>query len=63
MQFILPAKYQSINDCPKPLDPNVKLIELKERIYAVRTFSGSWTLDSSKSVKEELIKVLDEEKV
>ena len=52
MQFILPAKYQSINECPKPTDPNVKLIELKERVYAVRTFSGSWTHDESKSVKE-----------
>jgi len=52
MQFILPAKYQSINECPKPTDPNLKLIELKERVYAVRTFSGSWTHDESKSVKE-----------
>ena len=45
MQFILPAKYQSINDCPKSLDPNVKLIELKERLYAVKTFSGRWNYD------------------
>ena len=52
MQFILPANYQSINEYPKPPDPNLKLIELKERVYAVRTFSGSWTHDESKSVKE-----------
>ena len=55
MQFILPSKYQSISDCPKPLDPDVKLIELKERVFAVRTFSGTWDYDLSKSVKDELI--------
>ena len=45
MQFILPSKYQSISDCPKPSDPDVKLIELKERVFAVRTFSGTWNYD------------------
>ena len=45
MQFILPSKYQSISDCPQPLDPDVKLIELKERVFAVRTFSGTWNYD------------------
>ena len=45
IQFILPSKYQSISDCPKPSRTEVELIELKERVFAVRTFSGTWNYD------------------
>lgn len=42
MMFLLPAsKYSSIEQAPKPSNPNVRLQQLPARLQAVRTFSGN----------------------
>ena len=42
MMFLLPAsKYASIEQAPKPSNPNVRLETLPARLTAVRTFSGN----------------------
>ena len=40
MAFVLPAKYQSVDAAPRPLDPRVKLRAGMERKCAVLTFAG-----------------------
>mmetsp|Transcript_22315 Transcript_22315/g.43409 ORF Transcript_22315/g.43409 Transcript_22315/m.43409 type:complete len:191 (-) Transcript_22315:156-728(-) len=39
MQFLLPSKY-TMDSAPIPMDQNIKLVEVPERILAVHTFSG-----------------------
>ena len=42
MMFLLPAsKYGSIEEAPKPTNPNVRLETLPARLSAVRTFTGN----------------------
>jgi hypothetical protein len=41
MAFFLPAKFTSVENAPKPLDPNIKVVQLPERNMAVITFSGN----------------------
>eukprot|EP00475_Leptophrys_vorax_P018328 TRINITY_DN2500_c0_g1_i1.p1 TRINITY_DN2500_c0_g1~~TRINITY_DN2500_c0_g1_i1.p1 ORF type:complete len:227 (-),score=41.99 TRINITY_DN2500_c0_g1_i1:100-735(-) len=40
MAFILPSKYQSVEDCPVPTNQNVVLKEIPERYSAVHRFYG-----------------------
>lgn len=42
MSFILPSKYQSLDQLPAPNDSGVKLRETNPKEYAVCTFSGAW---------------------
>jgi hypothetical protein len=50
--FSMPEKY-NISNIPKPLDPEVKIREVPERLVAARTYSGSWS--KSKFEKNEKI--------
>lgn len=38
MQFVMPSKYTSLDELPKPKDPRVVLRELPERFMAVKQF-------------------------
>lgn len=40
MQFLLPEKYRTAEDAPKPVDERVVIREMGERKYGVVTFSG-----------------------
>jgi len=58
MMFILPAsKYKHISEVPRPINPNIKIIELPERTYAVRQFNGNMNYSAA---KENLQLLLDD---
>ncbi|CAN1142414.1 Heme-binding-like protein At3g10130, chloroplastic [Linum perenne] len=40
MEFLLPAKYQKVEEAPSPVDERVVIREVGERKYGVVTFSG-----------------------
>jgi len=40
MAFVLPSKYKSVDEAPKPLDPQITLRQVGPRTAAVLTFSG-----------------------
>ena len=42
MQFILPSKYTSLTEAPKPTNKLVHLVKLPERLLAVDEYTG-WT--------------------
>ncbi|KAF3779294.1 hypothetical protein EJ110_NYTH32178 [Nymphaea thermarum] len=55
MQFVLPgSKYSKLEDVPRPADPRVVIKQVKERKYAVVTFSG---VANDKVVHEKLLKL------
>lgn len=54
MQFVLPSKYQKVDDAPKPTDERVVIKEEGEKKYAVVRFSG---VASDKVVEEKVRKV------
>ncbi|XP_078178647.1 SOUL heme-binding family protein [Carex rostrata] len=54
MQFVLPSKYQKVDDAPKPTDERVVIKEEGEKKYAVVKFSGVAT---DKVVEEKVRKV------
>jgi hypothetical protein len=43
MAFVLPSKYKTVEEAPKPIDPLVSLRQLPERDTAVLTFYGTAT--------------------
>ncbi|KAL5729934.1 hypothetical protein ACHQM5_002821 [Ranunculus cassubicifolius] len=56
MQFILPSKYSTAEEAPKPTDDRVVIKEVGEKIYGVLKFSGLAT----DSVVEEKVRKLKE---
>merc|ERR1712188_174427 len=48
MQFILPSVL-SMENAPKPASPDVELVQLPSRTYAVRQYSGSTTIEETDS--------------
>ena len=42
VQFVMPAKY-TLETLPKPIDPQVKILEVPARQVAVYRYSGSWS--------------------
>ncbi|KAF3334096.1 heme-binding-like protein [Carex littledalei] len=54
MQFVLPSKYQKVDDAPKPTDERVVIKEEGEKKYAVVRFSGMAT---DKVVEEKVRKL------
>ena len=54
MQFVLPAKYKSVEEAPKPLDERVVIKAERERKYGVVRFSGVAT---DKVVQEKVEKL------
>lgn len=53
MFFKMPSKY-SLASLPKPKDERVKISEEPEKIYAVITYSGSWSKKDFSEKKKEL---------
>ena len=40
MQFVLPSKYTSLGQVPRPIDPRVRIREVPPKKYGVVTFNG-----------------------
>eukprot|EP00931_Biecheleriopsis_adriatica_P001633 TRINITY_DN102049_c0_g1_i1.p1 TRINITY_DN102049_c0_g1~~TRINITY_DN102049_c0_g1_i1.p1 ORF type:complete len:213 (+),score=40.23 TRINITY_DN102049_c0_g1_i1:244-882(+) len=50
MMFILPASiYSSIEQVPKPTNPDVEIVQLPEQLQAVRTFSGNFRAERARN--------------
>eukprot|EP00045_Choanoeca_perplexa_P001297 m.18807 g.18807 ORF g.18807 m.18807 type:complete len:96 (+) comp10856_c0_seq1:448-735(+) len=59
---MLPAKY-TLETAPQPTNPDVKIAELPAATVAVRTFSGSTSIDTCQPEVEALLADLDEAKI
>jgi hypothetical protein len=57
--FVMEKKYSMIS-LPDPLDERVRLLERRERIVAVRRFSGRWTEANFAANQRELLAALEE---
>lgn len=62
MSFILPSKYQSIEDLPIPNNENVKLEVVEPYTAAVLRFSGKWTPSSTNTQLKRLLELLPSDK-
>lgn len=62
MLFILPAKY-TMETAPKPKDPNVRLVEIPERVLAVHKFSGVADNNMVREKQAYLLSLLEKDKV
>lgn len=62
MRFFLPASYANANEAPKPTKENVKVIDVPERIVAVRTFSGHFRRENIEKNRAELLEALKNDK-
>jgi len=58
MSFILPSKYQTVEDLPVPNNQNVKLEVVEPYTAAVLRFSGRWTLASTTTHLKQLLEQL-----
>ena len=59
MRFFLPAsKFSRASDAPKPTSDDVNVIEIPERVVAVRTFSGYLRRNNVEENKEKLLEAL-----
>jgi hypothetical protein len=63
MQFMLPAKYDSMEKIPKPTNPAVHITEIPPAVGAVHRFHGSYQMDICKGMAESLVKQLREDGV
>merc|ERR1712159_217000 len=54
MQFILPSVL-SMENAPKPTSPDVELVRLPPRTYAVRQYSGSTTIEDAAGRVQEFV--------
>jgi SOUL heme-binding protein len=53
MHFVMPSQYQQ-KDLPIPLDPDVRIIALPAKRYAVLRFSGFNSLEKTEKLAQEL---------
>lgn len=58
MAFVLPSKYKTVEEAPKPVDPLVTVRQVPERDTAVLTFYGTATDDAISKRAAELAGVL-----
>merc|ERR1711907_307788 len=58
MQFILPSVL-SMENAPKPSSPDVELVRLPSRTYAVRQYSGSTTIEDATGRVQEFVTDLE----
>lgn len=64
LQFLLPAKYKSVEEAPKPTDPAIKLGMVEEgRCEAVLSYSGNSSSDRTKGKANELLTFLKRDNV
>mmetsp|Transcript_9491 Transcript_9491/g.15769 ORF Transcript_9491/g.15769 Transcript_9491/m.15769 type:complete len:226 (+) Transcript_9491:221-898(+) len=61
MQFMLPAKYDSIDKVPKPTNPNVHVKELPATVGVAHRYNGSFAPDRSTKMALGLAKQLKED--
>jgi hypothetical protein len=62
MKFLLPSKYQSMEDVPKPTNPAVKLELIPSgRCEAVHTFTGNFNMKRASEEAEKFITLLKED--
>lgn len=62
VRFTMPRKY-SLNSLPTPWNEKVKIFEEKEKILAVRKYSGSWSKENFEKEKKLLIDELRKHKI
>ena len=63
MAFILPNKYQSVDQAPEPEDPRVKLVGLPRRVVAAKGFGGYAREEDVEKQKAALLKLLQDDAV
>jgi hypothetical protein len=61
MSFVMPSKYQSIEDLPIPKDPRVQLSEIPEHTVAVLRRSGSLSAALSVKMEKELRELVEKD--
>jgi hypothetical protein len=54
MQFILPAKYDSLKKIPKPINPDVHIKVIPPQIGAVHRYSGAHSVSRDRQIATEL---------
>merc|ERR1712166_1431283 len=59
MRFVLPKKFKTKEDAPQPTDTRVELIDVPERMVAVKTFSGLISMDQSETMANEFKAALE----
>ncbi len=62
MAFMLPSKY-NMETAPAPMDDNVEVKKLPERLVAAIRFSGRWTERNLTKNEERLIENIEEQKL
>ena len=60
--FVMEQKYDMAS-LPKPLDPNIRLVEKSARVMAVRRYSGRWNGKADLKQREALLAALETDKV
>jgi hypothetical protein len=62
MAFILPSKYQIVEDLPIPNDSSVKIEVVEPCTVAALQFSGRWTLEATDGQTKRLLEMLHDDK-
>ena len=60
MSFVLPAAYRRAKDAPQPTDQRIELVDVPARLVAVKTFSGTITMEGATSMAVQLKQDLEE---
>mmetsp|Transcript_74300 Transcript_74300/g.145140 ORF Transcript_74300/g.145140 Transcript_74300/m.145140 type:complete len:146 (-) Transcript_74300:158-595(-) len=63
MAFLLPSKYKSVDDCPIPQDPRIKLISHDETTIAALAFSGRVTEEIVRHRLSQLLKAVEQDEL
>lgn len=61
MSFMMPAKYKSIDELPKPKDSRVSFKSIDAKTMAVMTFSGFWNEEKNEKMADQLKKWISEQ--
>eukprot|EP00980_Cylindrotheca_fusiformis_P002720 scaffold628_cov91-Cylindrotheca_fusiformis.AAC.6 len=61
MQFYLPAKYDTLSNIPKPLNPHVRVVEVPPECGVVSSFSGSVDEAKAEDKVEKLVQQLNDD--
>jgi len=62
MSFILPSKYQIVEDLPIPSDSSVKIEVVEPYTVATLQFSGRWTPEAPDGQTKRLLEMLHNDK-
>jgi len=53
MRFVLPSKYQQVDDAPVPTDSGIRIVQVPAKLCAVVQFSGNWEGMTSSVAQEQ----------